>query len=211
MKNTFLFGSLLLIFSLFFGCNSSQTTSNISEDSALTPGELITQNILHNGDEREYQLYLPSSYNEGAAYPVLLNFHGFGGNAKDYFAYEGCDNTEEVRKSVLGDIYHSNINIVGKPDGSIQYTNEFQTGFYRSQNGYSNFMSQHSGRREIIYVGANDGMLHAFDATTGNELWAFIPPSLHPKLSTMISTKANSTNSIYGVDGSSSVKPRTLS
>jgi len=49
-------------------------------------------------------------------------------------------------------------------------------------------------------------MLHAFDAITGNELWAFIPPSLHAKLSTMISTKANSTNSIYGVDGSSSVK-----
>jgi polyhydroxybutyrate depolymerase len=94
MKNTFLFGSLLLIFSLFFGCNSSLTTSNISEDSALTPGELITKNILHNGDEREYQLYLPSSYNEGAAYPVLLNFHGFGGNAKDYFAYES--NFQEV-------------------------------------------------------------------------------------------------------------------
>jgi len=67
-------------------------------------------------------------------------------------------------------------------------------------------MAQHSGRRETIYVGANDGMLHAFDAITGNELWAFIPPSLHAKLSTMISTKANSTNSIYGVDGSSSVK-----
>ena len=26
---------------------------------------------------------------------------------EDYFAYEGCDNT--VRKSVLGDIYHSQI------------------------------------------------------------------------------------------------------
>jgi polyhydroxybutyrate depolymerase len=94
MKNTFLYASLLLIISLFFGCNSSQTTSSISEDSALIPGELITQNILHNEGEREYQLYLPSSYNEGTAYPVLLNFHGFGGNAKDYFAYES--NFQEV-------------------------------------------------------------------------------------------------------------------
>ena len=123
----------------------------------------------------------------------------------DSYDEDGDGKTSESRHK-LGDIYHSNINIVGKPNGSIQYTNEFQTGFYRSQNGYSNFMSQHSGRREIIYVGANDGMLHAFDAITGNELWAFIPPSLHSKLSTMISTKANSTNSIYGVDGSSSVK-----
>ena len=123
----------------------------------------------------------------------------------DSYDEDGDGKTSESRHK-LGDIYHSNINIVGKPNASTQYTNEFQTGFYRSQNGYSNFMSQHSGRREVIYVGANDGMLHAFDAITGNELWAFIPPSLHSKLSTMISTKANSTNSIYGVDGSSSVK-----
>lgn len=123
----------------------------------------------------------------------------------DSYDEDGDGNTSESRHK-LGDIYHSNINIVGKPNGSLQYANEFQTGFYRSQNGYSNFISQYSGRREVIYVGANDGMLHAFDAITGNELWAFIPPSLHSKLSTMISNKANSTNSIYGVDGSSSVK-----
>jgi Tfp pilus tip-associated adhesin PilY1 len=131
----------------------------------------------------------------------LINFI----RGSDSYDEDGDGNTSESRHK-LGDIYHSNINIVGKPNGSLQYANEFQTGFYRSQNGYSNFMAQHSGRRETIYVGANDGMLHAFDAITGNELWAFIPPSLHSKLSTMISTKANSTNSIYGVDGSSSVK-----
>ena len=32
--------------------------------------------------------------------------------------------------------------------------------------------------RDVIYVGANDGMLHAFDDATGNELWGFIPPDL---------------------------------
>ena len=30
--------------------------------------------------------------------------------------------------------------------------------------------------KSIIYVGANDGMLHAIDDDTGLELWAFIPP-----------------------------------
>ncbi|MBM4308143.1 MAG: hypothetical protein FJ123_15540 [Deltaproteobacteria bacterium] len=29
--------------------------------------------------------------------------------------------------------------------------------------------------KSVIYVGANDGMLHAFDVNTGEELWAFIP------------------------------------
>jgi type IV pilus assembly protein PilY1 len=34
----------------------------------------------------------------------------------------------------------------------------------------------------VIFAGANDGMLHAFDDGTGEELWAFIPPSLLPNL-----------------------------
>jgi len=36
--------------------------------------------------------------------------------------------------------------------------------------------------RSIIYAGANDGMLHAFDDASGEELWAFIPPSLLSRL-----------------------------
>ena len=33
-----------------------------------------------------------------------------------------------------------------------------------------------------VYLGANDGMLHAFDAETGQELFAYIPSALIPKL-----------------------------
>ena len=40
----------------------------------------------------------------------------------------------------------------------------------------------HYTDRSVIYAGANDGMLHAFDAESGQELWAFIPPDLLPKL-----------------------------
>jgi type IV pilus assembly protein PilY1 len=32
------------------------------------------------------------------------------------------------------------------------------------------------GFKSYIYVGANDGMLHAFDGDTGSEAWAFVPP-----------------------------------
>ena len=96
MKSVFFSAGPFLTFFLFFGCNSSQMTSNDPDGFDLTPGQLITQNILHNGDEREYQLYLPNSYNEETAHPVLLNFHGFGGNAKDYFAYES--NFQEVAR-----------------------------------------------------------------------------------------------------------------
>jgi type IV pilus assembly protein PilY1 len=36
--------------------------------------------------------------------------------------------------------------------------------------------------QSTIFVGGNDGMLHAFDDLTGEELWAFIPPNLLSKL-----------------------------
>ena len=36
--------------------------------------------------------------------------------------------------------------------------------------------------KTVIYAGGNDGMLHAFDDSTGEEMWAFIPPNLLPNL-----------------------------
>ena len=55
----------------------------------------------------------------------------------------------------------------------------------------------HYSGRSVIYAGANDGMLHAFDAGSGQELWAFIPPDLLPKLKNLTG------NSIeFFVDGS---------
>ena len=46
------------------------------------------------------------------------------------------------------------------------------------------FAGQHKDRRAIIFVGSNDGMMHAIDARTGFEVWAFIPYNLLPKLKT---------------------------
>ncbi|MCI4441632.1 PilC/PilY family type IV pilus protein [Tibeticola sp.] len=36
-----------------------------------------------------------------------------------------------------------------------------------------------------VYVGANDGMLHAFDATSGQELFAYIPSAVIPNLQSL--------------------------
>ncbi len=57
----------------------------------------------------------------------------------------------------------------------------------------------HYGTRDVIYAGSNDGMLHAFDDSTGSELWAFIPPDLLPNLNNF----SNSLTSLQiFVDGS---------
>ena len=33
---------------------------------------------------REYLLYVPNNYNPELKYPLMINFHGFGGYAKDF-------------------------------------------------------------------------------------------------------------------------------
>lgn len=88
MKNTLSLAYRFFIFSLFFGCNSTESTSRDLKDSDLIKAEPFEQRVLHNGEEREYFLYVPESYNENTEYPVLLNFHGFGENVKDYINYE---------------------------------------------------------------------------------------------------------------------------
>lgn len=78
-------------------------------------------------------------------------------------------NTTEERDWKLGDIFHSNAVILGSPNR------------YHVEEGFSGpggFYENHKNRTKVILVGANDGMLHAFNAATGAEEWAFIPPAL---------------------------------
>lgn len=48
-----------------------------------------------------------------------------------------------------------------------------------------------ASRTKRVWVGANDGMLHAFEAnnsaSSGNIAWSFIPKALHPKLVNLVS------------------------
>ena len=89
-------------------------------------------------------------------------------------------NTTEQRSYKLGDIYHSNGVIVGEP--SRYFLDE-------GYNGTNGFYATNKDRKKVILTGANDGMLHAFDASTdvtaGNELWGFIPRTLLTSLKQM--------------------------
>lgn len=70
------------------------------------------------------------------------------------------------RAKLLGDIVYSSPQYVAAP--AMRYQDA----------DYAAFKSTHAGRTPMLYVGANDGMLHGFRADTGEELLAFIPGSL---------------------------------
>ncbi|MFL9671205.1 pilus assembly protein [Variovorax sp. AB1(2024)] len=69
---------------------------------------------------------------------------------------------------------------------------------------YAAFVSDQAGKPEMIYVGANDGMLHAFRAENGMEEFAFIPTAMRNKLNTLTMFdygKKDGTPHRYYVDG----------
>jgi Mg-chelatase subunit ChlD len=127
---------------------------------------------------------------------------------------ENKNNNKTEERWKLADIYHSELKVVGVPNAKV--TDDANRGdteaYYRYQKNYNNFKNGNRcggscpSRKEVAYVGANDGMLHAFDAKTGKELWAFIPPGMVKNLPKLSSVKPNTSNSIYGVDGSIVVK-----
>jgi Tfp pilus tip-associated adhesin PilY1 len=97
----------------------------------------------------------------------------------------------------LGDIVYSTPTVVARPKENYD--------FIYSDQSYAAFESAYANRREVVYVGANDGMLHAFNGgfydvsnhsysdTTGHslgeELWAYIPYNLLPHLQALASTE----------------------
>ena len=46
--------------------------------------QLITENMVFDGQEREYMLYIPASYDATSEFPLLFNFHGGSGYAEDF-------------------------------------------------------------------------------------------------------------------------------
>lgn len=79
--------------------------------------------------------------------------------------------TMRRRASRLGDIVNANIWYTGRP---------LRMPFEHA--GHAGFRTAYNDRTATLYVGANDGMLHAFEAATGRELMAYVPLGAYSKL-----------------------------
>lgn len=111
------------------------------------------------------------------------------------------------RAGLLGDIVNSAPAIAGNID--YGYRDDIEG----SANSYSAFRSTLATRKPVIYVGANDGMLHGFDgsfdstsnaatATAGTEVLAYVPSMVYKKLNRL--TDPGYDHQFY-VDGSPTV------
>lgn len=129
---------------------------------------------------------------------------GYANDADDIAATTGSDSLEPW---LLGDIVHSSPLVVGAPKSAYDR--------FFGDDTYTTFSTQYASRRHVVYVGANDGLLHAFNLgkfnsntgqysadtnyALGAELWAYAPYNLLPHLK-WLTEKSYQHN--YYVDGS---------
>ncbi|WP_201314435.1 PilC/PilY family type IV pilus protein [Dyella sp. EPa41] len=129
---------------------------------------------------------------------------GAGATGTDQLAWLRGDRSKEgagfrQRNSVLGAVINGQALYVAAPENG--YRDAWPTGSEEAKGvasgrTYEQFRYDHAKRAPTLYVAANDGMLHAFDATTsltaagsvdiapdpGAERWAYVPYSVYGRL-----------------------------
>jgi type IV pilus assembly protein PilY1 len=120
---------------------------------------------------------------------------------QDRLNYLRGDTVEEIhnggadgfrdRTHLLGDIVDSAPIYIGQAGGP-----------YTADPTYQTFITN-TANRATIYFGANDGMLHAINAATGEEQYAFIPNGVFNNLINLTSSTYNQAHQFF-VDGSPS-------
>lgn len=106
---------------------------------------------------------------------------------------EGVNEGFRIRSHRLGDIVNSNPFYHGGQD--------FGFGKLSGAEGssYAAYLSSKAGEPAMLYVGANDGMLHAFRASDGVEQFAYVPFAVYSNLHHLITPDYDHK---YFVDGS---------
>ena len=97
---------------------------------------------------------------------------------KDVLAFLRGDRSNEAgnggsfrtRTSILGDIIYSSPIYVGPPNRFYEKNANFSEG-----DSYAAFATAHDTRVPVVFVGSNDGMVHGFLASTGEEQIAYVP------------------------------------
>ena len=119
-----------------------------------------------------------SNASDDAKAKERLNFlRGDDSNEENENGTKKGDYSFKYRQHLLGDIIHSAPVFVQKP--KLFWPSSAKPFPTAPGQTYKDFKeSSAKTRMGVVYAGANDGMLHGFDSSTGNEVLAYIPNSL---------------------------------
>ncbi len=189
-----------------------KTWNDINADRVVTQNEIVDF-VAANLDENIMAVADATEADNVVAF--IRGKEGITGYRSRTIDYDDDGSDEYWR---LGDIIHSSPVAVGQPDKAFDILNGDST--------YAAFRNQYANRRQVVYVGGNDGMLHAFNSgffnasnnsftltraqqsyesaaptshPLGAELWAYVPGNLLPHMQWL---KERDYPHLYYVDGS---------
>ena len=140
-----------------------------------------------NGALNQYALWT-TTQRGNATDEAMINYITGNSNNEDQDGNADAQRLFRDRLYRLGDIANSSPVFVKKPE--FEYTDT----------GYAAFRNSNVNRAPTVYASANDGMLHAFDAETGDERWAYIPAMVIPYLYKLADANYSGNHRFY-VDG----------
>ena len=151
----------------------------VTNDAIWSAGEQLTTNSSRNVLTSELNSSdgqtTPLSFNTSNASTLASLMGTTTTNAQDVIPFvlnPGANLGDPYTDWKLGAIYHSDPVFIGVP---LIFP-------YLSVPSYQKFVNAESSRTPVLVVGADDGMLHGFNATTGAELFGYIPPDLLTEL-----------------------------
>ena len=141
---------------------------------------------------------LTSTQQTAAAGTNLINFLRGQYGYEDRNSNAAANRLYRYREATLGDALESQPAYLGPPNFSYPYP------------GYLTFKSTNSSRTPVVFMGTNDGMMHAFNATTGIEQWAYVPSIVVPNM-WKLADKNYATSHVNLVNGSATTSDICIS
>lgn len=150
-----------------FGSNGWNTTRRIATwNTSTNSGVAFRLNNLSSAQ----QAALNTTYRTDDDAADFLNYLRGDRTHEQASTATGSTRAYRTRSSLLGDIVDSRLVPIGNPN--FPYDETYNP-------GYSSFKALYQNRPTVVYVGSNDGMLHAINAADGTELFAYVPSSLY--------------------------------
>lgn len=158
MKKNLYFTILML---MIISCTNDQAKDDDDQEDCYL--NTNAQTLVHDGMNREYILYVPNSYEETSATPILFNFHGFGGSASEFISRADMRAEAELNSFIL--VYPQGSCLDGVPhwnpcplDGDNKSSAD-DLGFFEAM--VNEISSQYTIDMERIYAAgySNGGMM----------------------------------------------------
>lgn len=168
-----------------------QAQSQLDSQTWYSPGRLIAtwDPVTSQGTPFHWNTSTTATSGIASSTALGMALETFTGdtNGQDVLEYLRGNSAKELRNGgqfrnrahKLGDIVDSSPLYVGAPQGPWEDPT------------YFTFQATYAHREPMLYIGANDGMLHAFDAQTGHEVFAYIPHAVFNNLVQLVNPYYN--------------------